>query len=145
MSFALFLHALEEPFTEADVQRAFGDYLSPHPLGGFLLEYDELNQSIVDVGYDDARRTEFVSVERPCGDERLFEALYELLNAKLSFLVAPADPPEYLVANEASEAKARAELGESLEGSGGTIRLISTLSGILEGLDEDDDSDEWAD
>lgn len=147
MSFALFLHALEEPFTEDDVRGAFGEYLSPHPLGGFFVEYDEMNQSIIDVSYDGARRTEFISVERPCGDERLFEALYHLLNARPSFLLATADPPEYLVANEASEAKARAELGESLEESGGNIRLISTLSELAEGIDGDsaEESDDFAD
>jgi hypothetical protein len=110
--------AVGEPFTEAELVHAFGSHLSVHPLGGFLVRYDDENESTVDCTFTEDRTTDSFSVDRPCGDDRLFHALHELLSGRPSFLTYPDDDLVCIVATQASAAavrEAHPELADALK------------------------------
>jgi hypothetical protein len=132
MGFTLYLMPAEgQHFDSTAVREAFGEFLSPHPLGvGYLVCYDSENESTIDLQEEDDGRIGCVSVERPCGDERLFVALHRLLSSVPSFMTYPDEDLPCLVATpEAWEAvrEHHPEMGEGL-------RLCLTPKDLSSGL-----------
>lgn len=107
MSFTLYIMALAEPFTETEILAAFGSHVSPDPHGDFRVRYDAQNESTILCDFTEERTTESFSVERPCGDDRLFVALHRLLSARPSFLTYPDEELVCIVATDASASAVR--------------------------------------
>jgi len=110
VSFSLFVVAVAEPFAEKDFRDVFGPFYSAHPLGGWLIRYDDRNETVIDCTFSRDRKTDSFAVSRPCSDPRLFQALHSLMTARLSFLTYPAASPMCLVATDEAAAHARHSL-----------------------------------
>lgn len=91
MGFTLFVNAVEDRFSEAEILGAFGEYISPHPHGGLWVRYDDQHDSVIDCRFDERRTTDAFSVDRPCAHAKLFQALHQLLSARPSFMTYPAE------------------------------------------------------
>lgn len=101
--------ALADPFTEAEILAAFGRHLSTDQSGDLQIRYDDQNESTVLCDFTAERTTESFSIERPCGDERLFVALHQLLSARPSFLTYPDEELVCIVATEGYASAVRAK------------------------------------
>jgi hypothetical protein len=102
MSFSLFINAVDDRFTEAEILGAFGKHISPHPHGGLLVRYDDEHESVIDCTFDAERTTDAFSVERPCATLRLFQALHGLLSSRTSFLTYPDEELVCIVTTDRS-------------------------------------------
>jgi hypothetical protein len=102
MSFSLFITAVDDRFTEAEILGAFGNYISPHPHGGLRVHYDAEHESVIDCTFDAERTTDGFSVDRPCAHLKLFQALHGLLSARRSFMTYPEDELVCIVTTDAS-------------------------------------------
>ena len=82
------------------------------------MRYDDENESTVDCTFSEIRTTDSFSVHRPCGDERLFKSLHQLLLARPSFLTYPDEDIVCIVTTEASASAVRVlhpELADALK------------------------------
>ncbi len=107
MSFTLYLMPTEgEHFDVAVIREAFGEFLSEHPTGiGYRIRYDPENESTVDMEVTEDGKVDSLSVDRPCGDDRLFVALHRILASIPSFMTYPDEELPCLVATpEAADA-----------------------------------------
>ena len=107
MGFTLYLMPTSgQHFDSTVVREAFGVFLSHHQVGiGYVVRYDTENESTIDLQETDDGGVEFVSVDRPCGDERLFVALHRLLSSVPSFMTYPdEDLPCLVTTSESWEA-----------------------------------------
>ncbi len=102
MGFALFVTAVDDRFTEAEIFEAFGKHISPHPLGGLRVYYDAEHESVIDCTFDAERTTDSFSVDRPCAHLKLFQSLYDLLSARRSFMTYPDDELVCIVTTDRS-------------------------------------------
>jgi hypothetical protein len=101
VSFSLYIMALAEPFTETELLAAFGSHVSPDQYGGLLVRYDAQNESTILCDFTPERTVDSFSIHRPCGDDRLFVALHELLSLRPSFLTYPDEGLVCIVAKDA--------------------------------------------
>jgi hypothetical protein len=130
MGFTLFVNAVEDRFTEAEILGAFGKYISPHPQGGWLVHYDDEHEAVIDCTFDAQRTTDAFSVDRPCATLRLFQALHELLSSRQSFLTYPDDELVCIVTTDRSAQAVRQHHPELVE----ALRFCET---------PEDLTDEW--
>ena len=132
MSFTLFVQTVAEPFTEQEVLEAFGEHLSPDPNGGFRVHYDAENESTLDCTFNEDRTADSLSIDRPCADHRLFEALHRLLGIRPSFLTYPDDDYVCIVASEASAARVRDKYAEEAPELVAAIQIRSSAGALGE-------------
>jgi hypothetical protein len=107
MSFSLFVVALGAPFAEEDFRQAFDPFLSEPVLGGWLIRYDERNETTIDCTFSRSRTSDSFAVSRPCTDPRLFHAIHSLMKTRTSFLTFPAPEPVCLVATREAAPRVR--------------------------------------
>lgn len=120
--------ALSEPFAEAEILAAFGAHVSPDKYGGLCVRYDERNESTILCDFTPERTTDSFSVDRPCGDKRLFVALHRLLSARPSFLTYPSEELVCLVTTDASASAVRMKHPEL----SGALRLCESPESLGE-------------
>jgi len=132
MSFTLYVSALDQPFTEREILEAFGVHASRHPFGGLRVRYDAQNESIIDCTFGEERTTDAFSVDRPCGDDRLLEALHGLLAARPSFLTYPDEKCVCIVATEASASRVREKFGEEYPELVEALRVCATARALIQ-------------
>ena len=89
-------------FDSTFVREAFGEFLSPHQISGYVVRYDSENESTIDLQEEGDGRVRCVSVDRPCGDDRLFVALHRVLSSVPSFMTYPDTELPCLVATPTS-------------------------------------------
>jgi hypothetical protein len=128
VSFSLYIMALAEPYAEAEILTAFGAHASRDKYGDLRVRYDEQNESTVLCDFTPERTTDSFSVDRPCGDKRLFVALHRLLSIRPSFLTYPSEELTCLVATDASASALRMKHPEL----SGAVRLCESPESLGE-------------
>lgn len=133
MGFSLYLFPTKgHHFDSAVVRRAFGEFLAPHPAGvGYIVRYDAENRSSIDLQEEDGGRVTCVSVDRPCGDDRLLVALHRVLSSIPSFMTYPDKEIPCLVVTAESWEAVREHHPEMEEG----LRLCLMPKDLFSGLD----------
>ena len=128
MSFTLYVMAIDQPFTETQILSAFGSHISPDPHGELRVHYDEQNESTLFCDFEQDGTADSFSVHRPCGDDRLFVALHQLLSNTSSFLTYPDEETICLVATDASAEAVRAKYPEL----SAALRVCPTPESLVE-------------
>lgn len=106
MSVELSVYPLAKTFTGRDVREAFADFATEAE-GGLLLQFGADDTSFVRFECDHEDVTDSFTVERPCGDARLYEALYRFMTFHHAVLVSADLDPPVRVATESDFAVAR--------------------------------------
>ena len=101
---------------------AFGDHASPDQYGGLLVRYDAKNESTLLCDFTPERTTDSFSIDRPCGDDRLFVALHHLMSLRPSFLTYPDEELVCIVTKDAFAAAVREQHPELAE----AVRVCQT-------------------
>jgi len=78
MSIDVLIFPIEGRFAGRDIAAMFGEYASETEYG-LLVEYEEDEDCSLFFTLDEAGTTDSFCVNRPCGDERLCEALFAFL------------------------------------------------------------------
>ena len=134
MSFEVFVHCFtggeRDGIGLAEVRRAFGPYLQTGEQDRWRVAYDEQNTCDIHVELlpSDPRSVHFMSVQRPCADCRLWEALFSMLKIGHCVLYFPADRPPLLVADESMAEHLPRDMVESM----GPITRVSSAQQILD-------------
>ena len=106
MSFEVFVQCFtngeRDGVPDLEIQKAFGSHLSVQDEKWWRAYYDELNSSDILVQRlpADRRLVHFMSVQRPCGDPRLWDALVAILRLGHFVLYFPAKKPPLLIPDE---------------------------------------------
>ncbi|ANM29854.1 hypothetical protein ABI59_10090 [Acidobacteria bacterium Mor1] len=83
MSFEVYLQSHHDGafagLPETSVREAFGSHLSEESDRIWRLRYDAENESVIYVGREPDRTISSLMVERPCGDGRLWDALFRVM------------------------------------------------------------------
>lgn len=127
MSFSLYAMALADPFTEAEILAAFGSHLSTDQSGDLQVRYDDENESTIFCDFTAERTAESFSIDRPCGDDRLFVALHQLLSARPSFLTYPDEELVCIVTTEEFATAVRAKHPELAD----AIRICPSPASLI--------------
>ena len=128
MSFSLYVMALADPFTETEILAAFGSHVAADRDGDLQIRYDDQNESTIFCDFTAARTAESFSINRPCGDGRLFVGLHELLSVRPSFLTYPDEELVCIVATEAFASAVRAKHPELSD----AVRICKTAASLVE-------------
>ena len=135
MSFEAFIFCFKEGepagFPTERIRAAFGPFASDGPDNGWRLYYDERNYSDVTLMRHptDERLILGFTVERPCGDSRLWDALASILALNNLVLIFPAGLPP-LIASDNVVQHLPAEMIESM----GQPRYVRSGAEILREL-----------
>jgi hypothetical protein len=115
-----------------DIQRVFGPQLEAGENEWWKVVYDEQNSCDILVDYlsSDKDFVHFISVQRPCGDRRLWEALFSVLEIGHCVLYFPADRPPLLVANESMTEHLPPDMVDSM----GAITRVNCAQDILDAI-----------
>jgi hypothetical protein len=133
MSYTVFISAFRDgsplPFPVAPVREAFEPHISGGDSTSWRLRYDDLNSSDVYLHFVDGSSTEItgLSVHRPCGDRRLWDALAAVLRLGPVVLYADFAP---LIFEHATAAHLPKEMVEAL----GSPVCITTGDEILHAI-----------
>jgi hypothetical protein len=100
------------------IVKCFEPYITKRDEFGFEVKYDEVNSSFVLIDLAAKTCSEF-SVDRPCGDKRLFESIYKV--TQLGNYVSLEDD-RYFVFNEQTIENLPEDMEEDLAESG--MKLI---------------------
>jgi hypothetical protein len=127
MSFEVFIQCFTggapDGVPAADIQRAFGGHLQTGDPKWWKVFYDEQNWSDILVRFlsPDRRLVSFMSVQRPCADTRLWDALFSILRLGHCVLYFPAEKPPLLVADDS----VAEHLPKDMVGSMGKVTRVS--------------------
>ncbi len=114
----------------AELQRAFGSQLQVAEGDWWKVVYDEQNWCDILVGFlpPDQKWVHSLSVQRPCGHQRLWEALLAILNLGNVVLYFPAKKPPLLVADPLVAEHLPKDMVESM----GPVTRVSRIQDILD-------------
>lgn len=101
MSIDLTIFPTGNRFAGVDIRAAFGDFATPTDFG-LRLEYDAENDALVYFELDESGTTDSFTVNRPCGDERLYESLFAFLTKHEAVLACGECDPPMRVTSEAA-------------------------------------------
>jgi hypothetical protein len=111
----------------AEVRKAFGEHLRADDPGLWQVYYDGENSSDIYMSFlpSDSSRISGFCVNRPCGDERLWESLLSVMRMGSVVMYWPGSRP--LVADESVERQLPSEMIEAI----GRPILVCSTSEIL--------------
>jgi hypothetical protein len=127
MSFTLYIMSLKDRIPRRAIFSAFGQHITEATQGTYLIRYDLENESTLFANFDDSDTTDSFSINRPCADDRLLEALHVLLSNYASYLVYPEEELVCRVATERSGDELRKEHPELAE----ALRLCPTPDSLI--------------
>ena len=116
----------------AEVRRVFGPQLQIGERDCWKVVYDEQNSCdiLVQLFPSNPQAVHFMSVQRPCSDGRLWEALFSVLKIGRCVLYFPAENPPLLVADESVAEELPNDMVESM----GPITKVSSAQDILDAI-----------
>jgi hypothetical protein len=112
VGFTLYFMTVDDTLTEQRLLAAFGEHISPRTDRGWDVRYDDENESLLDCTRSETGAIDSFSIDRPCGDDRLFESLFTLLQTQAVFLTYPAEQLVCVVGSEATAEKVRAKFAD---------------------------------
>ena len=131
MSFSLYFMTVDAALSEQQLLAAFGEHVSLRPDSGWDIRYDEQNESLLDCTRTEAGEIDSFSIERPCGDDRLFEGLFALLREHALFLTYPAEVAVCVVGSEATAEKVRAKFADESPELVEALRICESASDLM--------------
>ena len=90
----------DQQLSVKDILNSFGTFVKNITLNGFDVVYDEMNSSHVSIDQENTTCSNF-SVNRPCGEKRLYEAIYNCMNLG-NVICYTSDGDKFLVINTAT-------------------------------------------
>jgi hypothetical protein len=136
MSFEVFIQCFtcgeRDGVAVADIQHAFGPQLQVGEQDWWKVVYDEQNYCDILMRFlpPDRRLVHFMSVQRPCGDRRLWEALFATLRLGHVVLYFPAKKPPLLVSDESVSEHLPKDMVESM----GAVTRVGSAQDILNAI-----------
>jgi hypothetical protein len=134
MSFEVFMQCFTEGERDgipaADLQRAFGPQLQVGEGDWWKVVYDQQNWCDILLSFlpPERKLVHSVTVQRPCGDERLWEALLAVLKLGNVVLYFPAEKPPLIVAQPRISEHLPKDMVESM----GPITPVGCVRDILD-------------
>ena len=136
MSFEVFIQCFtrgeRDGVAVADIQHAFGPQLQVGEQDWWKVVYDEQNYCDILMHFlpPDRRLVHFMSVQRPCGDLRLWESLFATLRLGHVVLYFPANKPPLLVSAESVSEHLPKDMVESM----GAVTCVGSAQDILDAI-----------
>jgi hypothetical protein len=136
MSFEVFIQCFtrgeRDGIDVVDIQQAFGPQLRVGDQNWWKVVYDEQNGCDILVTFlpPDRKLVHSLSVQRPCGDRRLWNALLETLKLGHAVLYFPSKKPPLLVADESVSEHLPKDMVESM----GAVTRARSAQDILDAI-----------